>query len=909
MYQWWNRMIAVAVMAGVLGFLPDASLAQALPKGMIQVTTVEGIAEYRLANGLKVLLYPDISKPTAVVNITYLVGSRHENYGETGMAHLLEHLVFKGTPKNTNIPAEFNRRGMRFNGTTSLDRTNYFELFQASDDNLKWAIEMEADRMVNSFIAKKDLDSEMTVVRNEFEIGENSPYNVLYKRMQSVAYDWHNYGNATIGNRSDIENVKIENLQGFYRTYYQPDNAVLLVAGKFDTAKTLKWINDSFGAIPKPKRALPPTWTTEPTQDGERYFTVRRKGDIQVVEVAYKVPSSLHDQSDAMGFAAAILADTPNGRLHKQLVETGKAVQVFQIGRAAFNPGLQIIGAVVKKDQALDPVRDELIAAVESFHTTPPTKEEIERVRRDAANAIERTLNDHERIGVGMSEVIALGDWRLLFLGRDRLESITSEQVADVSKRYFRRDNRTVGLFIPEDQPQRADIPATPPVAEVMKEFKPKETNFVAEAFDPSPDNINKRTTRLREGGVDLAMLQKKTRGQTVNVAIALHWGDEKTLFGKRTLSDMTESMLMRGNAKFTRAQLADEFSKRKMNGSPFVFETTRENLIDALRLAASVMKEPSFPPAEFEQLRNQMISRVEASRNEPGALANQAIAQHFNRYPKGDWRAPLTIDESLAAIREVTLDDVKAYHKNFYGASKAEISVVGDFDPDAVKAVVTEAFGGWKGVPYQRILRTYFDIPTTQLSIDTPDKESASYLSGMTVPIRDDDPDYPALYAANYIFGGGAGMDSRLMRRVRQKEGLSYGAGSYLSVNALDNAGSFFISASAAPQNVAKLDAAVRDELKNTLEQGFTANELAQAKSAIIQQATQARAQNGSLARQWNGFMHLDRTFDWSKQFEERITALTLEQVNTAFRKRIDPAKMSSAIAADKTKTAAARP
>jgi zinc protease len=909
MYLWWNRIFAAMALSGALGLLPTPGFSQNLPKGITQVATVEGITEYRLANGLKVLLYPDISKPTAVVNITYMVGSRHENYGETGMAHLLEHLVFKGTPRNTNIPGEFNRRGMRFNGTTSLDRTNYFELFQASDDNLKWAIGMEADRMVNSFIAKKDLDSEMTVVRNEFELGENSPYNVLYKRIQSVAYDWHNYGNATIGNRSDIENVKIENLQAFYRTYYQPDNAVLLVAGKFEPAKTLKWINDSFGAIPKPARTLPPTWTVEPTQDGERYFTVRRKGDIQVVEVAYKVPSALHDQSDAMGFAAAILADTPNGRLHKQLVETGKAVQVFQIGRSSVDAGLQIIGAVVKKDQPLDPVRDELIAAIESFHATPPTREEIERVRREGANAIERTLNDHERIGVGMSEVIALGDWRLLFLGRDRLETITAEQIVDVSRRYFRRDNRTVGLFIPEDKPQRAEVPAATPLAEVMKEFKPKETTFVAEAFDPSPDNINKRTVRTRNGGVDLALLQKKTRGQTVNVAISLHWGDEKSLFGKRTLSDMTEAMLMRGNVKFTRAQLADEFSKLKMSGSPFVFETTRENLVNALRLAASVMKEPTFPESEFDQLRNQMISRVESSRNEPSALANQAIAQHFNRYPKGDWRAPLTIDESLAAIRAVTLDDVKAYHKNFYGASKAEISVVGDFDPEAVKAVVAEGFGSWKGVPYQRILRTYFDIPSTQISIDTPDKESATYVSGMTLAMRDDDPDYPAMYAANYIFGGGSGMDSRLMRRVRQKEGLSYGAGSYLSVSALDNAGSFFVSASAAPQNVVKLDAAIKEELKNTLAQGFTANELAQAKSAIIQQATQARAQNGSLARQWNGFMYLERTFDWSKQFEERISALTLDQVNAAFRKRIDPAKMTAVTAADKSKAAAARP
>ena len=254
-----------------------------MPTGVTRGPTVEGITEYRLANGLRIVLFADPSKPTATVNITYLVGSRHENYGETGMAHLLEHLIFKGSKNFLKPDAEFTRRGFQNNGTTWLDRTNYYSTFQASDDNLKWAIDWTADAMVNSFIAKKDLDSEMTVVRNEFESGENDPTRVMLTRMQSMLFDWHNYGNSTIGARSDIENVRIANLQAFYRTYYQPDNAVLIVAGKFDEAKTLKWISQAFGKIPKPKRSLPVFWTVEPTHDGERSFTVQaaRRGSIR----------------------------------------------------------------------------------------------------------------------------------------------------------------------------------------------------------------------------------------------------------------------------------------------------------------------------------------------------------------------------------------------------------------------------------------------------------------------------------------------------------------------------------------------------------------------------------------------------------------------------------------------------
>ena len=210
---------------------------------------VEGIAEYRLANGLQVLLAPDASKPTTTVNLTYRVGSKHENYGETGMAHLLEHLIFKGTPKHPNVWAEFAKRGLQANGTTWFDRTNYFASFSANPETLKWYLGWQADAMVNSFIAKKDLDTEMTVVRNEMEMGENSPSSVTWQRLMATMFQWHNYGKDTIGARADVENVNIQRLQAFYRLHYQPDNATLIVTGKFDPAQTLAWVQQAFGPL------------------------------------------------------------------------------------------------------------------------------------------------------------------------------------------------------------------------------------------------------------------------------------------------------------------------------------------------------------------------------------------------------------------------------------------------------------------------------------------------------------------------------------------------------------------------------------------------------------------------------------------------------------------------------------
>jgi zinc protease len=873
-----------------------------------KVTTVEGITEYRLPNGLKVLLFPDASKPTVTVNMTYLVGSRHENYGETGMAHLLEHLLFKGTPRHPAIDQEFNQRGVRYNGTTWLDRTNYFELFQASDDNLAWAIELEADRMAHSFIAKSDLDTEMTVVRNEYESGENSPFGVMLKRMQSIAFDWHSYGRSTIGNRSDIENVKIENLQAFYRMYYQPDNAVLLIAGKFDEAKALALIAKHLGPLPKPTRKLPALWTVEPTQDGNREFTVRRKGDIQIVALAYKVPSNLHNDSDPLAFSSFILGQVPTGRLHKALVETGQAAQVFGYPLMGHDPGIHIYGAVVPKGKPVEAVRDEIAKIVEGFGAAPPEKAEMDRTRLALLNQIEKTLANHESLGVQLSEYIALGDWRLFFLARDDLDKITAADVARVSGAYYKRDNRTVGIFLPEDNPLRAEIPATPPVAEVMKDFKPKAATSVAEAFDPSQDNINKRTKILQLGTVKVALLPKKNRGETVNVVLSLHVGNERALFNQRTNASVAGQMLARGTTRLSRAQLSDEFDRLKVSGrvggTRAGFQTTRPHLEESLRLAAHILKEPAFPESEFEQLRTQSITSINSQLAEPEARAGDELNKHFNIYPRGDWRYSPTLEESLEEIRAAKLEDARRFHSEFYGAAPAEIAIVGDFDEARVTALLKELFDGWTPkVPFERVIVEHRDIPAVTKVVSTPDKENAVFIARQNVRMRDDDADFPALYVADYMLGGGAGFDSRLAARIRQREGLSYGVGSELSVGSLDYAGSWSAYAIAAPQNVAKVEAAFREELTRALKDGFMDSEVAAAKSGILQARLQNRAQDGTLAAAWASNLFIGRTFTFSKEFEDKLKALKTSDINAALRKYLDPAKVTVVKAGDFSK------
>ena len=416
------RSLSVAV--AFLALLLTGAWLPAQGQALEKVVSVEGITEYRLANGLRVLLFPDKSSPRVTVNITYFVGSRHEGYGETGMAHLLEHMVFKGTPRHANIPKLLQERGAQFNGTTSYDRTNYFETLPASDDNLDFALRLEADRMVNSFIKREDLASEMTVVRNEFERGENSPMSILSQRIWAAAFEWHNYGKTTIGNRSDIERVPIENLQAFYRRFYQPDNALLVVAGAFDEAKALEMIGKHFGPIPKPSRKLEMTYTEEPAQDGERVVTLRRVGDVPLVGVGYRVPAGPHADFPALQVLANVLAAQPSGKLYQALVEPKLATAVFAFAQPLHDPGLMQIGAQIAVGQSVEKVRDELLATAQGCAPTI-TQADVDRAKRELLRAREMAATDASRVAIQLSEWAAQGDWRLYFLQRDLLEKVT----------------------------------------------------------------------------------------------------------------------------------------------------------------------------------------------------------------------------------------------------------------------------------------------------------------------------------------------------------------------------------------------------------------------------------------------------------------------------------------------------
>jgi|SRR5579871_6902084 len=884
----------VAVLAFAL-----AAAAQTLPTGVQKVSAAEGITEYALPNGLHVLLFPDASKPKVTVNMTYLVGSRHEGYGETGMAHLLEHLMFRETKTRSDVKKELVDHGANWNGTTDVDRTNYFETINATDDNLHWAIGLEADRMVNANIDQKNLGAEMTVVRNEFERGENSPDRVLTERAMEAAYAWHNYGKSTIGNRSDIENVPIPRLAAFYQKYYQPDNAVLTIAGKIDESQTLAWVAEAFGKIPKPQRVLEKTYTVEPTQDGERFVALRRVGDTQSIIALYHIAAGSHPDAAVAEVLAGVLGEAPSGRLYKALVENKKAVAANMGAEELHDPGFMMAQVRLRKDQAIDDARDTLLSTIEKLADDPPTREEVERVKNRFLKQMELQMTNTQTVALQLSEWASMGDWRLLFVTRDRIKAVTPEDVLRVAKTYLKSSNRTLAEFIPTDKPNRAEIPPTPDVEAMLKDFKGGEAIQAGEAFDPTPANIEARVTRAKlPGGMKVVLLPKKTRGGTVVATVTLRFGDEKSLFGKGTAGQFAGGLLMRGTKNKTREQIQEELDRLKarltVNGNAAnataTIETIEANLPAVLRLAAEIFREPSYPEKEFDQMRQQRIAAVEAQQSDPAARAALALDQRLNQYPRGDLRHVSTPEEQIEDLKKVTLDEVRQFHDGFYGASQGEFVVVGQFDKDAVQKTAAALFGSWKSPSrYERIVSAYQKTQPGNLKIETPDKQNATFLAGMQLRFTDDDPDYAAMVLANYILGESAG--GRLFHRIRDKEGLSYGVRSRFQAGTKEDSGGFTAQIIAAPQNMPKVEASFQDEVARTVRDGFTAEEVAAGKKSLLEEEAVARSQDQGLARVLGNRERFDRTMQFDAKVEAAIAALTPEQVSAALKRHLDPA------------------
>jgi zinc protease len=883
--------------------------------GYTFVKTVGGIDEYSLkSNGLQVLLLPEHSSPTLTFMVTYRVGSRNEVTGTTGATHILEHLMFKGTTKHNRSKGNsfdqlLERTGAVTNATTWLDRTNYFETI--GSDQLAEVVDLEADRMRHLKLLDSDRQPEMTVVRNEYERGENSPLMALEKELYHAAYVAHPYHHSTIGHRSDIEKVKIEKLREFYDTFYWPNNATVTIVGDFQPKAALALVKKSFGVYSKSPKPIPQLYTEEPPQDGPRRVVVKRPGELGMVAIAHKITQATHADYAAISLLSAILADGKNSRLYKAITDKNLSTGVnSDVGYNA-DPSLHILFLP-------------LAPGVKHEEVEKVALQEIERLKKDGVSAAElqaavaKTLADaaFERDGSfavagRLNESIAAGDWSLYYRLEDATRKVTLDDIKRVANTYFNEDQSTTGWFIPTASGGGAAASVESP-AGLSHKASP---NYYRNPDSPRTDTaVKSPKTGAGSGGditpaAGIAAQAKRTQVSGIDlVAYTTGVKDVITLrgslpagtalgTGNPAIPTLTAMLLDQGTQaqdKFAIAQQLEAVGASigfaaGTNVLDISAKCLKKDLPLVLSLMAEELRSPAFSAEEFDKAKKQYTGTVRQELEDTDFRAEDAFSRlafqsgHPNRKPDPE--------VLLAAIESATLDDVLAFHKAYYGPAHMTLVAVGDVDSAALQKDVGQVFSGWTGgSPAPHLLKADHATAPRQAQVDLAGKTSVSVVLGQASGLQHQHPDYQALRMATSILGGS--FTSRLMATVRDQEGLTYSIDAGLDSDSF-NEGDWKISASFAPAMLDQGIASTRRQLDLWYQKGVTAAEVEFRKSFLIGAFQVNLSTTSGLANTLLSALNRAYPLDWIDDYPAKIRALTVQQVNAAIKTYLQPQNM----------------
>ncbi len=876
------------------------------------VSNIEGVKEYALSNGMQVLLIPDQSQSNMVVNIVYNVGSKDEGYGEKGMAHLLEHMLFKSTKNLGDIKKQLSDKGGYANGTTWYDRTNYYEMFPSSDENLKWSLQMEADRMLNATILQSDLDKEFSVVRNEFEMGENDPSGVLNEGVWSTAYMWHNYGNSTIGSKEDIERVKAPTLRKFYEKYYQPDNATLIIAGKFDETNALKYIGDYFSVLAKPARELGGTYTVEPAQNGEKYFEVRRNSEKQIIGVGYHSAAYADKDFAALDALTEILTSDPSGYLYKGLVETKKVASLYSYVQPLRDPGMFYLNFDVPNGNNLDETTKAVRAELDKVPTLKFTEDDLNRAKSKLQKQISDARNNTVRYAIALTEIIGAGDYKLNFLYRDNVDNLTLADINRVAQKYFQSNNRTLGVFRPSANEVRV-APAEfqdNQIAALTKDYKGRAIEKEPAAFDATIANLkNNLTEGSLSNGMKYGLINKELKGEKVQGTFRMMIGSEKDLVGKSSVSELTAELLKAGTKTRTKEQIQDQLDQMKSSlyfstGGQNLFvnvSTYKEHFPKVMEILQDILTNSTFPENELTKTVTETNTWLEGQLKDPEAIAGNELDRITKPYPKTSIFYTPTLQEQIDGNKQVTRAQIVDFYSNILGANNGFGTLVGNLDSKVAASTLEKTFGKFTAKSkYVEVKPTYFDTKKEDKKFVTPDKENAIALGSLSFHMKQDAPDYPAFVMANEILGSGGFLSARIPMRLREKEGISYGAGSFISVPITNDVASWGYYAILNPTKRDAVESALKEEVAKALKDGFTQEELDANKKSYSNIRTTSLGMDNTLINLVNTKLQFGVPLENFDQQNAKIQALKLDEVNAALRKYITLDRLTSVYGGD---------
>ncbi len=893
-------------------FLSISLFASNIPTEFKEVKAVGGITEYQLEkNGLTVLLLEDHSAPVLTFMVTYRVGSRNEVTGTTGATHILEHLMFKGTDKYNkanggHIDAQLGNIGARLNATTWMDRTNYYE--SIPNDYLELAIDIESDRMRNLRLLKADKESEMTVVRNEFERGENSPFSSLNTEVWATAFQAHPYHHNTIGWRSDIENVPMEKLREFYDTFYWPNNATVTIIGDFSTTNALELVNKYYGAIPTSPNPIPQLYTVEPEQQGERRTVLSRAGQLGVVGIAHKVPAGSHVDTYPLVLLDYILANGKTSRFYKALVDQGKAVNVFNFYVPLHDPSIFTPYVFLAPGATHEEVEKIVLEEIEKVKTDGITDDELKRAISQITAETAYGRDGSFSIASQINEAIAMGDWTFYVNYLDNLKKVTTSDIQEVVKKYFVQNHRTVGYFIPKTSGgNKSEIKPSSWYEDQTKGYYRRENAKDNSPVEPNPTIVptSKISDNIKSSNVAGIKLLTVTTGvkDVVTFTGSFAAGDSFSPEENSAIADLTGYMLDKGTEKNNKFALAEKLENL---GAELSFSVGTHNLgfngkclskdvDEVIELLAKQLRYPAFNQEEFEKLKIQRKGSLLRLLEDTNRRASEKSDSML--FPAGHPNHGTSAQKLIDDVAKVTRDDVVKFYSDYYGPKSMIFVLVGDLDNSKINSSVEKYFSGWNGgVDFPKVDKSDQVTEGETVIVKMKEKTSATLHIAQTTGIQRTDKDYIALSIGNSIFGMG-GFSARLMSIVRDDEGLTYGIYSVLGDDTYSD-GQFYISGTFSPDLLAQGYSSTMREFKRWVKDGVTADELKAAKTRAIGSYKVGLSTTRGIAGRLLSITQRGYEPSYMDEYSDQINNVTLEEVNAAIKKYINPDKVNVVVA-----------
>jgi zinc protease len=885
----------------------------ALPPNVEKADSFRGIDQYRLkSNGMTILLVPDHTSPVFTFMVVYHVGSRNEAPGNTGSAHLLEHMIFNKSTENfgkahghKTFQEVLYEAGADFgstNMTTWYDRMNGYSTLPS--DKLELAMKIEADRLGRGLILDSERQSEMSVVRNEYEINENNPLQALWKATVATAIQAHPYHWSTIGYRSDIEGVTTEKLREHYKNFFWPNNAEAILVGDFDTEKTLAQFDREFGAFKPSDRPIPQVITVEPPQEGERRTVVTRPGTVGLVMLAYIRPGAKHPDFMPLEVLTSILADGVNSRLYRALVDQGLAANVGANNFTLRDPFPILIDATLAQGKSHEEVEKAIKAALAEVAEKGVTDEEVKRAQQQIEVAVIRSRDGTYNFASNLGESVASTDWKWFVTYMDNIKAVTAADVQRVAKTYFVPDHATVGWFVPgTPTPVASGTPAPPPAVPATSS-SPSVSNAKPAAMNTS--SFAKRTTRkVLKNGLIVDIVENHAV-PTVSVRGLVLAGDTSAPAGKPAIPALTAKILQRGTKSRTKEEigkLLDDVGANRtwgtgLNESTLIANAMARDLPLLLGVLADELKNAAFSADELAKAKKELETDYLRADDSTQSRAVERLAQLVYADTHPYFAAGR--EKLVASANAATADELRAFQRARYSGANFILAIVGDIDTAKTLALVEQHFGDLpKGekLVLANVAPRAVAKPARE-AVTMRGKANMNLIIGSASGLRRTDADYDAALIANAALGQNS-LSSRIGKRVRDTEGLSYNLNSrYSWSDQLE--GIWLVNVNVAPQNLAKAMASTVDEIQKFAKEGVTDAEVEAQKSFFAGNYQVGLGSNAGIAAALVNAEKFGFGPKYLDEFPVRIKTVTRDEVNAAMRKHFFPEKLHTIVAGD---------